>query len=630
MSEDQLARKIPPPFAPAEADAEYDCIYAEVMRTVQGRRFLDEHARRNATGGSGNRGGTAGHISGYESLDLFLFDVADMAQAIARTKAEIAAIKPPADRHGQIDDATGELDSIVRTTERATSRILAAAEQMQEIAWTLREKGMEERFCDQLDAQATEIYTACSFQDLTGQRTGKVIQVLRYLEHRVNTMIEIWGKDVVPAAARVPDSAGATRTSGPSSDGLDQADVDLMMQQMAPPEDGPQEQQARAEESTRQRQDATIEDIGRVMMALGPLMATYDDDPPTMEVAAEPVRADFLQERRPQLSTVDGVLKEASDVIRSAESTAMPPVAFEPPPEPAAAVETSGNAAPVMPSDAEPSTMLQPAGEPSALILAMMEERRESQNDPAQKEPVPELGISSRTTAARLAGQTTAPKTAAEPAWSALERLALTFLPDDAREQPPPTELLTPQPIAAFAMPRPEPSPEKPEETMMEIPPTELDRLSAPIAEPTATPVAGQQANVAEINASLFGEAAASVTPTQQPQNALTAQEKEQASGGGALETEGDDFLFAPDESVQESGPADFLLEPMPMPATPAQPLPAMHLGNGRSPEPSPLHVISAPPAPTAQALSKPMPRINDPLAPLRALSDEEKIALFS
>jgi len=32
-----------------------------------------------------------------------------------------------------------------------------------------------------------------AFQDLTAQRTNKVVDVLRYLESRINTMIEIWG-----------------------------------------------------------------------------------------------------------------------------------------------------------------------------------------------------------------------------------------------------------------------------------------------------------------------------------------------------------------------------------------------------------------------------------------------------
>ena len=36
-------------------------------------------------------------------------------------------------------------------------------------------------------------YTACSFQDITGQRTEKVVNVLRFIEQRINAMIEIWG-----------------------------------------------------------------------------------------------------------------------------------------------------------------------------------------------------------------------------------------------------------------------------------------------------------------------------------------------------------------------------------------------------------------------------------------------------
>src|SRR5207302_8864794 len=116
-------------------------------------------------------------------------------QAISRTKAEIASIKPDADDHGKFGEASEELDSVVMATEAATSDILACAERIQEMAWTLREQGVEAEVCDLLDANATEVYTACSFQDLTGQRTRKVIGVLRYLEGRINAMIAIWALD---------------------------------------------------------------------------------------------------------------------------------------------------------------------------------------------------------------------------------------------------------------------------------------------------------------------------------------------------------------------------------------------------------------------------------------------------
>jgi chemotaxis regulatin CheY-phosphate phosphatase CheZ len=170
-----------------------------------------------------------------ESVDRIRVDLVEMATAIARTKAEIAAIKPDAGQHGKFGEATAELDSIVGATEAATSNILAAAEQIQEVAWTLREQGLKAAVCDMLDARATEIYTACSFQDLTGQRTGKVIQVLRYLEGRINAMIDIWGLDGAMAAeaaetARARKSEAAL-VNGPArpGHGLDQADVDVVM-----------------------------------------------------------------------------------------------------------------------------------------------------------------------------------------------------------------------------------------------------------------------------------------------------------------------------------------------------------------------------------------------------------------
>src|SRR5262249_56337643 len=89
-------------------------------------------------------------------------------------------------------------------------------------------------FCDLLDGRATDIYTACSFQDLTGQRTQKVINVLRYLEGRITAMIKIWGLDgalATEAAESAQASEGAALLNGPArpGHGLDQSDVDVVM-----------------------------------------------------------------------------------------------------------------------------------------------------------------------------------------------------------------------------------------------------------------------------------------------------------------------------------------------------------------------------------------------------------------
>ncbi len=228
----------PPALMPL-SEADYDLIEAAVMETGRGRWFLAEYARRNRHSDTMTLLGAIGRLEAAirgeptaQSVDRIRFDLFEMAKAISHTKAEIAAIKPDIEDAGKFGDVTAELDSIVQTTEAATSDILAAAEQVQEIAWTLREQGIDPEVCDLINAKATDIYIACAFQDLTGQRTGKVIQVLRYLEGRINAMIDIWGLDGNAVGAKAAPDAPPAALTGPAQLGLAQADVDVMM---APP-----------------------------------------------------------------------------------------------------------------------------------------------------------------------------------------------------------------------------------------------------------------------------------------------------------------------------------------------------------------------------------------------------------
>ncbi len=221
-------------------DDDYALIEAAVMETARGRWFLSEYARRNRAADTEvvlealarlERGIGAPRSSIGESIRL---ELVDMASAIARTKAEIAALSPDGANGGRIVDATNELDAIVKATETATGEILAAAEHLQEVAWTMREAGVEGAACEIIDQRATDIYMACSFQDITGQRTQKVIQVLRYLEQRLDSMIKVWGSSdvhVVDAGPPPLIPRGDGLLNGPAlpGQGLDQQDVDTMM-----------------------------------------------------------------------------------------------------------------------------------------------------------------------------------------------------------------------------------------------------------------------------------------------------------------------------------------------------------------------------------------------------------------
>lgn len=208
--------------------SEYDRIEAAMTESERGRWFLDAYLRRNRTTDTGIVLDAIARLESVVTRDRessqmgrVRGDLMDMAHAIARTKAEIAAIHAPDQDQSRLGGASAALDAIVRSTENATSDILSAAEHVQEAAWTLRESGSDAAICDELDRRATAIYTACSFQDLTAQRTARIIHTLRYLEERLAAMMAIWGDALDPVPAG-PGGAGAPEVQPD----LCQSDVD--------------------------------------------------------------------------------------------------------------------------------------------------------------------------------------------------------------------------------------------------------------------------------------------------------------------------------------------------------------------------------------------------------------------
>lgn len=231
----------------AMQDDDYRAIEQAVMATERGRQFLAAFLDRQRTEE------TATLIAAVERLhdlmaapeqqpeagamnDLRL-GLYDMSNAIAKTKAEISSLKP-ADGSGALDVASEELDAVVTSTEEATSEILNAAEGIQEIAWALREQGVESDHIDALDAKATEIYTCCSFQDLTGQRIGKVVKLLGYLEERIVAMTAIWSGDEADGTRTESALSADPLLNGPAmpGEGVNQSDVDALLNAASPAE----------------------------------------------------------------------------------------------------------------------------------------------------------------------------------------------------------------------------------------------------------------------------------------------------------------------------------------------------------------------------------------------------------
>ncbi|MEI6559991.1 MAG: protein phosphatase CheZ, partial [Rhodospirillaceae bacterium] len=231
---------------------EFEYIEEEISRTAKGRAFL-RRFRRQALGAATEEiramleefrlswRQQSQAIEAANRISVLRQELIEMAASIERARREIAALQPADADNNKIISATSELDAIVISTERASFEILNAAERLMELSSSFREGGADPELCSALDGEVTTIFTACSFQDLTGQRTSKVVNALRYIEQRINAMISIWGatEDGHPP---IPDPLADKREDahllqGPQLEGkgVSQSDVDAMFSFDAPP-----------------------------------------------------------------------------------------------------------------------------------------------------------------------------------------------------------------------------------------------------------------------------------------------------------------------------------------------------------------------------------------------------------
>jgi chemotaxis protein CheZ len=230
---------MPPVPAPAPfTDADYEMIAAAVLETERGRWFLAEHARRNRQADTklvleaiAKLERTLAHRPESPDPDRMRVDLVEMLNAITRTKAEIAAIRPSDAANNHFDRASTELDDIVGHDREGhvgySRRRRARAGDRLDPART----GRRLRNLRSVDAHATEVYMACSFQDITGQRTRKVIEVLRFLEARIDAMIRIWRLDDLEFVPAGDKDLTAPQVRGPQETGdrLQQDAVDQLI-----------------------------------------------------------------------------------------------------------------------------------------------------------------------------------------------------------------------------------------------------------------------------------------------------------------------------------------------------------------------------------------------------------------
>jgi chemotaxis protein CheZ len=138
-------------------------------------------------------GSLAGALTANEAA--LLAELEALGQEVARAKREVAALRVDDINSSHIPAATDELDAVVEHTASATNEILDACETLEALAPKLRSTAHREA----MGGAVTRIYEACSFQDITGQRIGKVVAALKAIEGRVAAVTARFGHGPTPA-----------------------------------------------------------------------------------------------------------------------------------------------------------------------------------------------------------------------------------------------------------------------------------------------------------------------------------------------------------------------------------------------------------------------------------------------
>lgn len=133
----------------------------------------------------------------YHDLLVLKKELVGLFGQMQKIRKELAALNPPGapDHFGSVSE---QLDAIVDATEGATNSIMESVEGIDTLmndARKLSDNPELNAIFDHVTDRVNVVFEACSFQDITGQRVGKVVNTLKFVEERINAIILTWGRD---------------------------------------------------------------------------------------------------------------------------------------------------------------------------------------------------------------------------------------------------------------------------------------------------------------------------------------------------------------------------------------------------------------------------------------------------
>ncbi|EPX84052.1 Chemotaxis protein [Salipiger mucosus DSM 16094] len=79
-----------------------------------------------------------------------------------------------------------ELEAITHDTEQATTNIMNRVDDIEDVVRAIRTNGIHQDDLDRILKSCSDITLACSFQDITGQRVQKVVEVIESIDGQLS------------------------------------------------------------------------------------------------------------------------------------------------------------------------------------------------------------------------------------------------------------------------------------------------------------------------------------------------------------------------------------------------------------------------------------------------------------
>ncbi|MBL8550886.1 MAG: hypothetical protein JNJ73_12950 [Hyphomonadaceae bacterium] len=142
---------------------------------------------------------------------------------VRMARGALCELSPSDIRARKLPSAMNQIGLIVETTESAANQIMDQVSEILALPGDISPGAYREA----VEARCMSLMEACAFQDLTGQRSTKVIETLLHIEHKLGKLAHLLG-DEGDAPPEEPEADVLLNGPAMPGEGVDQDEIDRM------------------------------------------------------------------------------------------------------------------------------------------------------------------------------------------------------------------------------------------------------------------------------------------------------------------------------------------------------------------------------------------------------------------